>query len=51
MVRKTGKTHKVSEELSREFNKVNMESAELMEMPDTDKKRKQGKGSAKNQFR
>ncbi|KOA20131.1 hypothetical protein CLHOM_13260 [Clostridium homopropionicum DSM 5847] len=51
MARKMGKTHKITEELSREFKKVNMEAAELMEMPNTDKKRKQGKGSARNQFK
>lgn len=51
MVRKMGKTHKVSEELSREYDKVNMEDAELMGMAGTDKKRKLGKGSARNQFR
>lgn len=49
--RKKEKSLKMSEELSREYNKVNMEAMELMGMPNTDKKRIAGKGASKNQFR
>ncbi|MFU0825196.1 hypothetical protein [Clostridium sp.] len=47
----SGKTHMISEKLSREFRKVNMEASEDMGMPSTDKKRKNGKGFPINQFK
>lgn len=49
--RKSKKSRMITEKLSREYDKVNMEVAEDMGMPGTDKKRKAGKGSAINQFR
>ncbi|WP_196247229.1 hypothetical protein [Clostridium novyi] len=48
--KKSKKSKMVTEKLSREYDKVNMEAAEDMEMPNTDKKRKLGKGSPINQF-
>ncbi|CAG7840188.1 hypothetical protein IRP63_09360 [Clostridium botulinum] len=49
--KKSKKSRMITEKLSREYDKVNMEVAEDMGMPGTDKKRKAGKGSAINQFR
>ncbi|WP_231277496.1 hypothetical protein, partial [Clostridium botulinum] len=49
--KKSKKSGMITEKLSREYDKVNMEAAEDMGMPGTDKKRKAGKGSAINQFR
>lgn len=51
MARKENKSRMVAEKLSREYDKVNMEAAELMDMPGTDKKRQRGKGSPRNQFK
>lgn len=51
MARKENKSKMVTEKLSREYDKVNMEASELMEMPGTDKKKQNGKGSPKNQFK
>jgi hypothetical protein len=45
------KSNFLSEKKSREFDKVNMEAAELMNMPGTDKKRKNGQGNPMNQFK
>lgn len=49
--RKTKKSGMVTEKLAREYDKVNMEAAKDMGMPDTDKKRQYGKGCTINQFR
>lgn len=49
--KKSKKTKMVKEKLAREFGKVNMEAAEDMGMPNTDKKRKNGKGNAANQLK
>ncbi|MPN45730.1 hypothetical protein SDC9_193300 [bioreactor metagenome] len=51
MSRNIKKSDFLSEKKSREFDKVNMEAAELMEMPSTDKMRKNGQGNPINQFR
>ncbi|KYH30287.1 MULTISPECIES: hypothetical protein [Clostridium] len=47
----SSKTDMISEKRSREFSKVNMKAFEDMGMPNTDKKRKSGKGFPINQFK
>ncbi|ABK62210.1 MULTISPECIES: hypothetical protein [Clostridium] len=47
---KNKKSKMITEKLSREYDKVNTEAAEDMGMPNTDKKRKLGKGCPINQL-
>lgn len=51
MSRNIKKSNFLSEKRAREFDKVNMEAAELMDMPGTDKIRKNGQGNPVNQYR
>lgn len=51
MGRNIRKSNFLSEKRSREFDKVNMEDAELMNMPGVDKMRKNGQGNPVNHYK